>query len=654
LDAQRFDIFTKQLSLQRTPLGSRRAILAGVSAGLLSRLGIASLDAESRRNRGKKKRRRKKSRKRVAYGGDRAVQSEANAAGLTFEVLQGSARTALIQRSDKDGGDSAINRFILESTPADIYSGPDSPALRVYRNGQHIHDLMISGWESSADPNRFAIAIYGEGSSGETWRSGLITYNGRVTDVLVAIPTSKKKKKKRKKKGKKVKVWSVSSTSVAAQATSAAGVRTEEGTDRCSNCTGTCQGFVNIALVLHSVKNAAKDYKKYVAPVIAAVCPGSGQSMIACVAEVAATFAGLLDAIERNVFDPFKEGVCRVWCGAGGQCEACTPKQCGVNQYWEQMDCACRCAFSPGIQSCAGGCVDTRSDRNHCGGCGRVCSPGQSCVNSQCIADSGCRSLGQPCSGNTQCCQSIGDTFGLTGCGPTTNSQGSVCCRSALAPCQDDTECCSPLTGLNMYCFDGICKQRCGSNEYLAEYWNNNSLSGSPSLVRCESWPINHRWAGGSPGAGIPSNNFSARWTGRAQIAAGAYDFIARGDDGIRVWLNNASIIDRWSGALPTTLVTRQLSAGQYNVKVEFREFAGDAIAQFRWDPHLGGICGAATCNGQSVNTCSAKHSCGRCNSSCCEACDCVNGHCCIHVFGCGLVCCPDDKDRVTGSCECV
>ena len=126
------------------------------------------------------------------------------------------------------------------------------------------------------------------------------------------------------------------------------------------------------------------------------------------------------------------------------------------------------------------------------------------------------------------------------------------------------------------------------ANQYRADYYNNRTLSNSPTYSRCEGWPINQQWGSGGPGNGIPNDNFSARWTGQANIAAGNYTFKAVADDGIRVWLGSTLIIDGWRDQAPTEYTTtRYLSGGVYAVKVEYYEAGGGATAQFRWDPAL-------------------------------------------------------------------
>ncbi|MCC6790708.1 MAG: peptidoglycan DD-metalloendopeptidase family protein [Thermomicrobiales bacterium] len=122
-------------------------------------------------------------------------------------------------------------------------------------------------------------------------------------------------------------------------------------------------------------------------------------------------------------------------------------------------------------------------------------------------------------------------------------------------------------------------------NQYRAEYFNNRSLSGSPALIRCEGWPIAHDWGNGSPAQGVVNtDSFSARWQSRVTIDAGAYTFAARGDDGIRVWVDGTLIIDRWDNNQPEYTVSRTFSStAQHDIKVEYNDNGGAAVVQFRW-----------------------------------------------------------------------
>ncbi len=157
-----------------------------------------------------------------------------------------------------------------------------------------------------------------------------------------------------------------------------------------------------------------------------------------------------------------------------------------------------------------------------------------------------------------------------------------------------------PVVGVRKACYarqTGSSPAQC-PGQYRAEYFANRDLSGSPVLVRCEGWPIRHDWAGGSPGSGVPDDSFSARWSGRARIESGTYTFIARADDGVRVWLDGSPVIEAWRDQSPTEYrVTRNVSAGDHDVQVEYYENGGGALIEFRWE-RAGA---SASCQGYSI-----------------------------------------------------
>jgi glucose/arabinose dehydrogenase len=123
----------------------------------------------------------------------------------------------------------------------------------------------------------------------------------------------------------------------------------------------------------------------------------------------------------------------------------------------------------------------------------------------------------------------------------------------------------------------------CPSGAFRAQYFNNTTLTGTPLLDRCET-SINYDWGLGGPDNGVPNNNFSTRWTGSFNFAAGSYVFTARADDGIRVYVDSVLVIDEWIDQAATTYqATRTLTAGAHTVVVEYYEHGGAAVAQVSW-----------------------------------------------------------------------
>ena len=116
---------------------------------------------------------------------------------------------------------------------------------------------------------------------------------------------------------------------------------------------------------------------------------------------------------------------------------------------------------------------------------------------------------------------------------------------------------------------------------YQARYFDNRFLGGDPVLTRTDA-EIAFDWAGGSPGAPVPADDFSAVWTRTAVYDAGPYRFSATSDDGIRVLLDNVVVIDGWTDHGPTTFTADVgVPAGQHTVVVEYYEAGGGAMAQF-------------------------------------------------------------------------
>lgn len=124
----------------------------------------------------------------------------------------------------------------------------------------------------------------------------------------------------------------------------------------------------------------------------------------------------------------------------------------------------------------------------------------------------------------------------------------------------------------------------CSNSVYQAEYFTNLTLNGEPVLVRCENPPLVNEWGTGGPALVVGNNNFSVRWTGNFPFIEGAYTFLARSDDGIRVWLDDDMIINGWREQPPTEYsAQRTLSSGNHQLRIEYYERAGDATAQVIW-----------------------------------------------------------------------
>ncbi len=118
---------------------------------------------------------------------------------------------------------------------------------------------------------------------------------------------------------------------------------------------------------------------------------------------------------------------------------------------------------------------------------------------------------------------------------------------------------------------------------WRGEYFNNRTLTGAPALVR-DDRNIQFEWGRNSPAPGtVDADNFSVRWTRTLNLPAGNYRFQLYTDDGARLWVNNALIIDAWDEGVLRETSDIYLPGGEIPIRLEYFDYAGDAFAQLTW-----------------------------------------------------------------------
>jgi hypothetical protein len=120
--------------------------------------------------------------------------------------------------------------------------------------------------------------------------------------------------------------------------------------------------------------------------------------------------------------------------------------------------------------------------------------------------------------------------------------------------------------------------------QWLGRFWNNRDFAGSPALTRWDN-TIDFNWAGGSPDPAIASDNFTARWTRRINFPPATYRFTATMDDGMRVWVDGRLIMDHWSESQEHTQIADVSLNGNHDVRVDYFEAGGMAVARLSWAP---------------------------------------------------------------------
>lgn len=119
-----------------------------------------------------------------------------------------------------------------------------------------------------------------------------------------------------------------------------------------------------------------------------------------------------------------------------------------------------------------------------------------------------------------------------------------------------------------------------------AEFFSNPELSGAPALTRTDAL-VDFNWGKISPATGLPTNNYTARWTGTIAVPASVGDVVLAtvADDGARVWIDGRLVIDAWGPHDATTSeASAVLAAGQpHQLRIEYLQLEYNAVMKLQW-----------------------------------------------------------------------
>lgn len=126
-------------------------------------------------------------------------------------------------------------------------------------------------------------------------------------------------------------------------------------------------------------------------------------------------------------------------------------------------------------------------------------------------------------------------------------------------------------------------QDRVTDGTWQASYWNNVTLSGNPVLTRQETDP-NYGATLGSFASGVAADYFSARYEKYVDVTAGSYRFQVTVDDGVRVYVDHALVIDKWFDQ-PTRTYTADvtLATGYHYVVIEYYDKSSYAQLESSW-----------------------------------------------------------------------
>jgi hypothetical protein len=120
----------------------------------------------------------------------------------------------------------------------------------------------------------------------------------------------------------------------------------------------------------------------------------------------------------------------------------------------------------------------------------------------------------------------------------------------------------------------------------LGEYFNNTNVTGTPALVRIDP-AVNINLAGAtSPGAPIPGDGWSARWTADLDVVFDdVFTFSVNSQDGTRLWIDDQLVINVWVAWVTTEYASLPipLKAGIHSLRLEYFDSGGDAVQVLNW-----------------------------------------------------------------------
>ena len=127
----------------------------------------------------------------------------------------------------------------------------------------------------------------------------------------------------------------------------------------------------------------------------------------------------------------------------------------------------------------------------------------------------------------------------------------------------------------------------CTSPVYKRQFFANTTLSGTPKKTDCDD-RIDQSWGTGAPASGLPSNDFSVRWTVTRDFGSGGpFALSVATQDGIRVYLDGTRKVDLWKNVSTTQTKTVNVTvpSGKHTLRVDYVNWTGTANVKFDYLP---------------------------------------------------------------------
>jgi hypothetical protein len=123
-------------------------------------------------------------------------------------------------------------------------------------------------------------------------------------------------------------------------------------------------------------------------------------------------------------------------------------------------------------------------------------------------------------------------------------------------------------------------------NQWQISYYPNLNWGGPPVYTQYVS-VLNLNWGGGSPGPGVPGENFTAYMTSSIFFYAGIYRFTLIADDEVALTIGNETYFSTMGAGQSgkTQVVDVPIDQqGVAPVRVDFRQYSGPAYISVSWD----------------------------------------------------------------------
>ena len=119
----------------------------------------------------------------------------------------------------------------------------------------------------------------------------------------------------------------------------------------------------------------------------------------------------------------------------------------------------------------------------------------------------------------------------------------------------------------------------------MGNYYRMRDFGGGAPNERVDS-VIDFEWGSQSPMPDFPRENFSVRWQGEIETTTtGNYIFHTQSDDGVRLWIDNRLLIDRWLPQANTERICDVTLEGKrrYPIVLEYFQGLSRANMQLLW-----------------------------------------------------------------------